>query len=131
VRALLDTSVVVRYLTGDPPDLLPSSIRQIERGEDLVVTDVVIAETAHVLMSYYGASRSEVVEHLSSLLQRRNLEVLNLPKQLVLGALARCQPSGRVSIPDALIWAVARAEELPVYTFDRRFPADEVTVLPP
>ena len=95
------------------------------------MTDVVIAETAHVLMSYYGASRSEVVEHLSALLQRRNLEVLNLPKQLVLGALARCQPSGRVSIPDALIWAVARAEELPVYTFDRRFPADEVTVLPP
>lgn len=131
MRALLDTSVVVRYLTRDPTHLFPASVRLIEGGDELVVTDVVVAETAHVLMSYYGASRSEVVDHLLALLHRDNLEVLDLPKEVVLGALAKCQPSGRVSIPDALIWSAARAGNLPVYTLDRRFPADAVTVLSP
>jgi hypothetical protein len=41
-----------------------------------------------------------------------------------------CRDSGRVSIPDALIWAAARsAGNTPVYTLDRRFPADGIEVL--
>ncbi len=131
MRALLDTSVVVRYLTGDPPHLFQASVRLIEGGGDLLVSGVVIAETAHVLTSYYGASRGQVVEYLLSLLQRDNIDTLHLPKDLVIGALAQCRPSGRVSIPDALIWTAARAEDLPVYTLDRRFPAGGITVLSP
>ena len=84
-----------------------------------------------MLTSYYGASRGQVVEYLLSLLQRDNIDTLHLPKDLVIGALAQCRPSGRVSIPDALIWTAARAEDLPVYTLDRRFPAGGITVLSP
>ena len=131
MRALLDTSVVVRYLTGDPPHLFQASVRLIEGGGDLLVSGVVIAETAHVLTSYYGASRGQVVEHLLSLLQRDNIDTLHLPKELTVDALAKCRPSRRVSIPDALIWTAARAEDLPVNTLDRRFPAGGITVLSP
>ena len=66
-----------------------------------------------------------------ALLQRDNVDMLHLPKELAIGALAKCRPSGRVSIPDALIWAAARTENLSVYTFDRRFPAEGITVLSP
>ena len=131
MRALLDTLVVLRYLTGDPPHLFRPSVRLIEGGDDLLVSDVVVAETAHVLTSYYGASRGQVVDHLLLLLQRDNVDMLHLPKELAIGALAQCRPSGRVSIPDALIWTAARAEDLPVYTLDRRFPAEGITVLSP
>lgn len=103
----------------------------IDGADDLLISDVVIAEATHVLTSYYGASRAEVVDHLTLLLQKDNVDTLNRPKELVLSALAKSRPSRRVSIPDALIWAAARAENLPVYTFDRRFPTEGITVLSP
>ena len=131
MRGLLDTSVVVRYLTGDPPHLFPASVRLIDGEDDLLISDVAIAETAHVLTSYYGASREIVVDHLATLLERDNIDTPYCPKELVARALTKCRPSGRVSIPDALIWAVARSEDIPVYTLDRRFPAGGITVLSP
>ena len=131
MSALLDTSVVVRYLMRDQPDLAAASARVIENEDLLLVRDVAIAEVAHVLMSTYGVARERVVDQLMALLQRDNVDMLHLPKELAIGALAQCRPSGRVSIPDALIWTAARAEDLPVYTLDRRFPAGGITVLSP
>ena len=131
MTALLDTSVVLRYLTDDPPHLGRISARLIEGEDRLLISDVVIAEASHVLTSYYGASRGEVLDQLVALLRRDNVDTLFLPKETVLEALTKCRPSGRVSIPDALIWAAARRERVPVYTFDRRFPTEDVTVLSP
>ena len=131
MKALLDTSVVLRYLTGDPLHMARLSAQLIDGTDDLLISDVAIAEAAHVLTSYYGASRGEVVDHLAFLLRKDNVDTLNLPRELVLEALAKCRPSGRVSVPDALIWAAARSEALPVYTFDRRFPAEGISVLSP
>ena len=71
------------------------------------------------------------MDHLTFLLRKDNVDILNHPKERVLNALAMCRPSRRVSIPDALIWAAARSEDVPVYTFDRRFPTEEITVLSP
>ena len=131
MRALLDTSLVVRYLTGDPPQLMGATVRLVEGRDDLLISAVVIAETAHVLSSYYDVPREEVVDLLHSLLRRSNIDTLNLPKDLVISALLLCRPSGRVSIPDALIWAEASTAGHAVYTFDRRFPATGITVLTP
>ena len=131
MSALLDTSVVVRYLMRDQPDLAAASARVIENEDLLLVSDVAIAEVAHVLMSTYGVARERVVDQLMALLQRDNIDTLHLPKELTVDALAKCRPSRRVSIPDALIWTAARAEDLPVYTLDRRFPAGGITVLSP
>jgi len=131
VTALLDTSVVVRYFMQDQPLLASASTRVVESEEQLLVSDVAIAEVAHVLMSTYRVPREQVVDQLVAFLRRDNVSTLNTPREVVLAALAKCRPSGRVSISDVLIWAVARAEELPVYTFDRRFPTEGITVLSP
>ena len=131
MNALLDTSVVVRYFMQDQPHLGSASTRVIESQEQLLVSDVAIAEVAHVLMSTYRVPRAHVVDQLVAFLRRDNVDTLNIPKALTLAALAKCRPSGRVSIPDALIWAAARAEETPVYTFDRRFPSEGIAVLSP
>ncbi len=128
---LLDTSVVVRYLMRDQPHLASASERVIEGEDLLLISDVAIAEVAHVLMSTYRVARERVVDQLVAFLRRDNVGTLHLPKELAVGALAQCRPSGRVSIPDALIWAAARSEDIPVYTFDRRFPTDGITVLSP
>jgi predicted nucleic acid-binding protein len=129
VVALLDTSVLVRYLTGDPPRLATRAARIIDGAEDLAVTDVVIAETAFVLSSVYGVSRALVVDSLVDLLQKRNLGVLHLDKGAVLHALLMCRPSNRVSFADAMVWAAARSSRAEaVYSFDDRFPREGVVV---
>jgi len=125
----LDTSVLVRYFTDSPPHLADISAEIIESDEDLVVTDVVIAEAAHVLRSFYGAPREMILDRLIGLLERDNVQVHHLDKDLVIQALELGRPSNRISVPDALIWAVARSERgATIYTLDHRFPGDGVTL---
>jgi predicted nucleic acid-binding protein len=126
---LLDTSVIVRYLTGDPPRQAARASRIIDREPALVVTDVVLAETAFVLNSVYGVPRRAVVDGLVELLQRRNLAAFRLDKGAVIQGLLLCRPSNRVSFADAMGWAAARsAGAETVYSFDERFPSGGIVV---
>jgi len=121
--------MVVRYLTGDPPELAERAARVIDGEEGLQVTDVVIAETAYVLMSVYGIPQSAVVDHVVAFLQKENISPFALDKGVVLQALLLCKPSGRVSFADAMVWAAARSSESKVvYSLDERFPEDGLEV---
>ncbi len=132
MTALLDTSVLVRYLTGDPPEAADASAQIIDREPDLLITDVVIAETAYVLTSVYGVPRERAVDALVDLLRKANIDTFRLDKGFVLDALLLCRPSGRVSVADALVWAAARSQpDTAVYTLDQRFPEAGVAVLRP
>jgi predicted nucleic acid-binding protein len=126
---LLDTSVVIRYITGDPFEQAKSAGRLIESSEALTLTDVVLAESAFVLSSNYGHGRGDVVDALAALVGRANVRASPIAKDSVLAALALCRPSGRLSIPDAMTWATAKHQGLAVATFDRRFPGDGIEVL--
>jgi len=127
MSALLDTSVVVRYLTGDPPELAERAAQVLDR-EAVALTPLVLAEAAYVLTKVYGVPRAAAVDALIELLQKENVALVDLSKEAAIMALLLARPSGRVSFTDALIWAEAREKRLPVYTFDRRFPKDEVEV---
>jgi predicted nucleic acid-binding protein len=121
----LDTSVLVRYVTGDPPEMAERAVEIIEGTEDLSLTNVVLAETAHVLTSYYGMPRAAVVDALIEFVRRENIATHDVGADLVVAALLLWRPSGRVSVPDFLIWAAARAAGgVTVYSFDRRFPSE-------
>jgi predicted nucleic acid-binding protein len=125
--ALLDTSVIVHYLTGAPADLADRAAAILDGEADLGVTDVVIVETAYVLLSVYEVSRQEVVDHLIALLRKRNVHPIGLAGDRVLEALLLCRPSGRISFADAMTWAAARERKIPrIYTFDGRFPENGV-----
>jgi predicted nucleic acid-binding protein len=125
----LDTSMVVRYLTGDSPELAEKAAKIIDSTETLYVTDVVIVETAYVLTSVYEVSRSLVVNSLIALLQKNNIAIFAIDKGQVLHSLLLCRSSGRISFGDALIWAAARsAGDSAVYTLDARFPDDGIEI---
>ena len=129
MSGLLDTSMVVRYLTGDPHDLAERASQVIDQEEDLQISDVVIAETAYVLTSVYKVPREVVVDNLVLFLQKRNVSPFALDKDSLLQALLLCRPSGRISFADALVWATARSTEAKVvYSLDERFPRDGVEV---
>jgi predicted nucleic acid-binding protein len=90
---------------------------------------VALSEVAFMLGHHYGMSRDITVDMLVALLDRDNVDVLELPVELAIEALVLCRPSNRTSYADALIWAYARARPRgPLYTFDQRFPADDPDV---
>ena len=124
---LIDTSVIVRYLTGDPPHLADLSARLIDSETDLVITDVVLLESAYVLGSVFGVPRERVVDQLVALLRRANIAACPARKEQMIEALQLCRPSGRVSFGDAMIWAVARFTGQAVCTLDERFPGGGIT----
>ncbi len=129
MSGFLDTSVVVRYLTGDPPELAEQAAGIVDGETGLRVTDVVLAETAYVLTSVYQVPRSVVVDHLIAFLQKQNIVLHGLDKGVALQALLLCRPSGRVSFADAMVWAAARSTRDPVvYTLDERFPVQGIEV---
>jgi len=126
---LLDTSAVVRYLTSDPPDLAARAAGLIESETRLLVSEVVLSETAYVLTKLYNMPRERVIDALVGLLGLPNLGLLHLPKPLALAALELCRGSNRTSFTDALLWAQARhLGHVPVCTFDQRFPAAGITL---
>jgi predicted nucleic-acid-binding protein len=121
----LETSVVVRYLTNDPPQMAQRAAHLIATHGPLHINETALAETAHVLRTVYGIQRETVVDLLQSLIRDDGIVPYRCDAGRVLDGLEQCRPSGRVSVPDALIWAaaVAAGPATIVYSFDRRFPA--------
>jgi predicted nucleic-acid-binding protein len=129
MSGLLDTSMLVRYLTGDTQDLAEQAARVIDQEEDLQISDVVLVETAYVLTSVYKIPREVVVDHLILFLQKENIRPFALEIDILLQALLLCRPSGRVSFADALIWAAAHSTAAKVvYSLDEKFPKDGIQV---
>jgi predicted nucleic acid-binding protein len=127
--AFIDTSFIVRYLVNDPPDMAQRAADVIDSEETLMLSEMVLLETAYVLTSVYSVPRANVVDSLTELVQRANLRLTTLPKAGVLEALQLCRNSARDSFADALIWAQTLhmgAER--IYTFDGRFPSRGIKI---
>ena len=68
MTAFLDTNVLVRHLTGDPPDMAERATRFLASADDLLLPDLVFAEVAYVLESFYKVPRERVAVILRSVL---------------------------------------------------------------
>lgn len=130
MKALVDTSVIVRYLVDEPAAQAARAAEILDGPDDLGITGLAVVETAYVLTSVYGVPRDVVVDHLIALVQKENMIPVGLSKSVLLEALMLCRPSARLSFTDAVLWATARHERISrVATFDRRFPADSIEIL--
>ena len=67
----LDTSVVLRLLTGEPPELAARALERyqqgIANGDDFAVSDVVAAETYYALQHHYNKTKEESLAALMAL----------------------------------------------------------------
>ena len=93
----LDTSVLVRVLTGAPEDLALLAVRHVEerrRAEDrLWVSDWVLAETYHTLQYHYQVPKAEVLQALQDLLANEAVEGTgDAPAVLETSGLATANP---------------------------------------
>lgn len=67
MTAFVDTNVLIRHLTGDPPHLAARATAFLATDVELLLTDLVVAETAYVLESFYETPRPQVATALRSL----------------------------------------------------------------
>ena len=67
MSAFVDTNVLVRHLTGDPPDLAARATSYIAAESELLLADLVVAETVYVLESFYGAPRDQIAQAIRAI----------------------------------------------------------------
>ena len=77
MTALVDTNILIRHLTGDPPEQASRASRYLKQAEQLLLPDLILAEVAYVLESYYEVERSQVAEALRSILAFRAIRVID------------------------------------------------------
>jgi predicted nucleic acid-binding protein len=77
VTAFVDTNVLVRHLTGDPPAQAQRATRYLERADELLLPDLILAEVAYVLESFYEVARAEVAATLRAVLAFPAIRVLD------------------------------------------------------
>jgi Predicted nucleic-acid-binding protein, contains PIN domain len=68
VRALLDTNILIRHLTGDPPSQTKRATDFLRGAHELILTDLVLAEMVYVLESFYEVPRTEIAGMARALL---------------------------------------------------------------
>jgi predicted nucleic acid-binding protein len=62
VSAFVDTNILVRHLTGDPPEQAARASRFLAAADELLLADLVVAEVVYVLESFYEVPRARVAE---------------------------------------------------------------------
>lgn len=77
MTAFVDTTVLVRHLTGDPPAQARRATRFLQQADELLLTDLIFAEVAYVLESFYELGRSQVARTLRAILAFPAVRVLD------------------------------------------------------
>lgn len=115
----IDTSVLVRYLVGSPPDSARRAAALIDGTDEVGLPLTVLLETGHVLRTQYGIDRASVLETLLGVVTRRNMEILGGSRQATVEALTRARSLPGAALADALIAATVRESGVrPLYSFD-------------
>lgn len=119
MTAILDTNVLVRHLTGEPRDQAARATRRLLEEHRLVLTDVVVAECAYVLLSIYRLDRAMVATLLRSALA---LPSIVAHDRAMLELALYLFETHAVSFADAYVSALAtRSGVRNVLSFDRDF----------
>jgi predicted nucleic acid-binding protein len=117
LTAFLDTNIIVRHLTGDPPAMSDRATRYLGTAETLLLTDLIAAETVYVLESFYEAPRQQVADAVRSLIALRS--VVCVDPALLLRALEVYEVD-RLDFAEAYLVACAEATGVGrVASFDR------------
>ena len=68
MSAFVDTNILVRHLTGDPPAMAARATAYLAAADELYLPDLIAAETVYVLESYHEIERDQIAEAMRSLI---------------------------------------------------------------
>jgi predicted nucleic acid-binding protein len=123
VTAFVDTNVLIRHLTGDPPDLAARATAYLAATDELLLPDLIVAETVYVLENFYEVPVYEVARVVRSVIAFPAIRTIDTP--LLLRAL-EVYETHRIDFAEAYLVASAEASGIPdIISFDRSI--DRVT----
>lgn len=116
----LDTSVVLRLLTGQPADLAAVALDRVEehaaRGDRFVVSDLVASESYFALQHHYGLSKAAALTALDALFRVNGVDASGAAaRTLRVPSLERAKPG----FVDRLIHADYESQTERMLTFER------------
>ena len=125
MTAIIDTNVLVRHLTGDPPEMAARATAYLGMERELLLTDVVVAETVYVLESFYQAPRGQIAEAMRSLIAFDSMVCVD--PALLLRAV-EIYETDRIDFAEAYLVACAESTGVnKVASFDRSI--DRITTI--
>jgi predicted nucleic acid-binding protein len=117
LTAFIDTNVLIRHLTGDPPELAARATAFLAEAEELLLADLIVAETVYVLESFYEVPVEEVARLVRSIIAFDPIEVMSPP--LLLRSLEVYETHG-IDFAEAYLVASAEASGVAtIASFDR------------
>ena len=117
MTAFVDTNIFIRHLTGDPPAQARRATAFLAKAEELLLTDLVVAEVVYVLESFYEVPPTQVAELVRAILGFGSIVVLD--RSLLLRSLELYEVD-RLDFADAYLVACAEASGVEaVASFDR------------
>lgn len=120
MTAFVDANILVRHLTGDPPEMAARATAYLQSETALLLTDIVTAETVYVLESFYEAPRDQVALAMRSLLGLHT--VVCVDRALLLRAIEVYETDriDRIDFAEAYLVACAESTGVgKVASFDR------------
>lgn len=121
--AYIDTNIIVRLLTNDPPEMadrVEELFRLVREGQiEVIVEEIVIAETVWVLLSSYNLSAVQIAARLQEFLVIPGVvcheETEVLPALVLYG-------KKNIDFADALLAVkMGRSGVRALYSFDKHF----------
>jgi predicted nucleic acid-binding protein len=113
----LDTNVLIRHLTGDPPAQARRATAFLERADELLLPDLIVAEVVYVLESFYEVERQRVAELMRAIVGFPAVVVVD--EALLLRALEVYEVE-RLDFAEAYLVASAEASGVgAIASFDR------------
>ncbi|NNN00329.1 MAG: PIN domain-containing protein [Acidimicrobiaceae bacterium] len=79
MSAFVDTNVLVRHLVGGPPKMAARATAYLQRESELLVADLIVAETIYVLESFYEVTRPAISEAMRALIVMESVSVVDAP----------------------------------------------------
>jgi predicted nucleic acid-binding protein len=79
VSAFLDTNVLIRHLTGDPPAQARRASAFLAAADELLLPDLIVAEVVYVLESFYEVERARVAELVRAVVGFPAIVVVDVP----------------------------------------------------
>lgn len=117
MSAFVDTNILVRHLTGDPPAMATRATAYLAEASELFLTDLIVAETVYVLESFYEAPREQVAAAMRSLVSMRS--VVTVDPALLLRSI-EVHENDRLDFAEAYLVACAESTGVGrVASFDR------------
>lgn len=77
LSSFVDTNVLIRHLTGDPPEMAARATAALAAAEELLLADLVVAECVYVLESFYEVERGRVAELMRAAIALPSIKIVD------------------------------------------------------